>query len=165
MIRHKTAAAPTAFCAAGCFCLHEGRVLIIKRQAGKPYGLHWGIPTGKTEPGETPRQAMVRELAEEVGLAVAPEQLTELVTYVVEDGETVFEYVAFALELAAEPTLTLRRQEVARADWTPLPMVRKRRVVPYFYNTFNDLLEWRERGRVQRRMLAEPEARSARAAP
>ena len=38
----------------------------------------WDIPKGVVEPGETLPAAAIRELLEETGLTVAPEELTEL---------------------------------------------------------------------------------------
>jgi 8-oxo-dGTP diphosphatase len=48
---------------------HEGRVLMVRRrqQEGK---LLWAFPGGGIEDGETPEQAAVREVAEEVALEV-----------------------------------------------------------------------------------------------
>lgn len=48
----------------------DGRVLLAQRPPGKPYAGYWEFPGGKLEPGETPRAALDRELAEELGIAV-----------------------------------------------------------------------------------------------
>ena len=49
----------------------EGRLLLIRRGHAPSAGL-WSVPGGRMEPGETQEQAVVRELAEETGLAVQP---------------------------------------------------------------------------------------------
>lgn len=46
----------------------DGRVLITQRPEGKPLAGLWEFPGGKVEPGETPEQTVVRELAEEIGV-------------------------------------------------------------------------------------------------
>jgi 8-oxo-dGTP diphosphatase len=48
----------------------DGQVLLAQRPAGKAYAGYWEFPGGKLEPGETPRAALDRELAEELGLTV-----------------------------------------------------------------------------------------------
>ncbi len=49
----------------------DGRVLVQQRPAGKPMAGLWEFPGGKVEPGETPEAALIRELAEELGIDVA----------------------------------------------------------------------------------------------
>lgn len=53
-----------------------GRVLVQRRPDGKQHGGLWEFPGGKVEPGETPEVALVRELAEELGIVVAVDKLT-----------------------------------------------------------------------------------------
>jgi 8-oxo-dGTP diphosphatase len=48
----------------------DGRVLLAQRPAGKPLAGLWEFPGGKVKPGETPETALIRELAEELGIDV-----------------------------------------------------------------------------------------------
>lgn len=49
----------------------DGRVLVQQRPAGKPMAGLWEFPGGKVDAGETPEAALIRELDEELGIAVA----------------------------------------------------------------------------------------------
>ncbi len=48
----------------------DGRVLVAQRPAGKSMAGLWEFPGGKVEAGERPEEALIRELAEELGIAV-----------------------------------------------------------------------------------------------
>jgi 8-oxo-dGTP diphosphatase len=46
----------------------EGQILIGRRDARQSHPLQWEFPGGKVEPGETPSQALARELEEELDI-------------------------------------------------------------------------------------------------
>ena len=48
----------------------DDRVLIAQRPAGKALAGLWEFPGGKLDPGERPEAALIRELREELGIAV-----------------------------------------------------------------------------------------------
>jgi 8-oxo-dGTP diphosphatase len=49
----------------------DGRILICQRTARQAHPLRWEFPGGKVEPGETPAEALARELAEELDISGA----------------------------------------------------------------------------------------------
>jgi 8-oxo-dGTP diphosphatase len=53
-------------------------VLLARRPPGKPLAGLWEFPGGKIKPGETPEQALSREMQEELGIIVMATDLTPL---------------------------------------------------------------------------------------
>lgn len=48
----------------------EKRILIVRRGPGQSGAGHWEFPGGKVERGESPEQALVREIEEELSLPI-----------------------------------------------------------------------------------------------
>ena len=61
---------------------HDGeRFLACRKRPGKPLEGHWEFPGGKIEPGETPEQALAREIREELNLIAEVGQKVTTTTY------------------------------------------------------------------------------------
>lgn len=70
---------PRLVVVAACALLDaDNRVLIAQRPEGKPLAGLWEFPGGKVEPDETPEEALIRELHEELLIIVAKSCLAPL---------------------------------------------------------------------------------------
>ena len=61
-------AGPALRFVAAALIVRGGEILICQRRADQPMALLWEFPGGKIEPGESPEQALARELDEELGI-------------------------------------------------------------------------------------------------
>ena len=102
--------------AAGILARGDG-VLICRRRKGGAFPLQWEFPGGKLQVGETPEAALVRELAEELGISVAEDGLefVERVRHRYPGGVDVEIHFYRVGRFAGEPT-NLAFEEIA---WVP----------------------------------------------
>lgn len=97
----------------GAVVIRDGLVLCAQRGPGPMDGL-WEFPGGKIEPGETPREALVREIDEELHcrVQVGPEVATTTHAY---DFGVITLTTFYCTVLDGEPVLT----EHAAVRWEP----------------------------------------------
>jgi 8-oxo-dGTP pyrophosphatase MutT (NUDIX family) len=96
---------------------NRGDVLLVRNS----YVRYYGLPGGYVRRGEDGRQAALRELFEEVGVAVRADDL-ELLLDETHDWEGKRDHVQiFTLELATRPEVQIDHREVVEAMWSPLP--------------------------------------------
>jgi 8-oxo-dGTP diphosphatase len=94
---------------------NRGEVLLVRNS----YVPYYVFPGGYVRRGETARQAAQRELLEEVGVAVTPDEL-KLVLDEKHEWEGKREHTEiYALEVAERPRVQVDHREVVDASWWP----------------------------------------------
>ena len=92
--------------------LREGRVLITQRLPNARHPGLWEFPGGKLEEHESPEEALVREISEELGVALSVGDIFDVIYYRYAWGNVLL--LAYLCELSDEP---LRHLEVADHRW------------------------------------------------
>jgi 8-oxo-dGTP pyrophosphatase MutT (NUDIX family) len=99
----------------------RGEVLIQKRAKTKFIGPgKWSITGGAVRAGETSRAGCVREVAEEIGLEVRPEEIALLSRSF--GKEIIFDDYILVLDVPLDG-LTLQTEEVDEVRWAPMEEV------------------------------------------
>jgi 8-oxo-dGTP diphosphatase len=98
-------------------------LLLVERGRGAGVG-RWSVPGGRVEPGERAADAVVREVAEETGLAVRVEAFLGWVERIDPEGAwhyVILDFRARALDAAAVPVAS---DDAAAVRWWPLAELR-----------------------------------------
>jgi 8-oxo-dGTP pyrophosphatase MutT (NUDIX family) len=104
---------------AGCFCRWNDQVLFLKRHQNKPQGSTWGLPAGKLEIGESPKEAAIREVAEEVGFDIR-EGLEEVGKIYIQLENVGYIFYMFAKKFTTKPQIILEKEAHEEARWVTL---------------------------------------------
>ena len=101
----------------GSFVQHDGKFVLLLRQDHKVSGNTWGVPAGKVDAGETPRQAMAREIFEETGVSIPESSLVPFGSMFVREKGHDFIYHQFSADLSEKPDVKVRTEEHKDFIW------------------------------------------------
>ncbi|GAA3340277.1 NUDIX domain-containing protein [Amorphoplanes nipponensis] len=93
-----------------------GRLLLLRQ----PPGRSWGLPAGLLKKAEPPAVGAARELAEESGVVIAPEELTPAVPNAIVHPKGWVDTVFLGSVPASANPLVVDGGEVLEAGWFPL---------------------------------------------
>lgn len=107
------------FLAVSAAIIRDGKVVIVRRGAGVATGVYT-LPGGVVEAGETVREAVVREVREEIGMTIEPLEPAGYREMIARDADgrvkRHFVILCFAARwIAGEPIPDLT--EIAEAEW------------------------------------------------
>ncbi len=101
---------------AAAVVIEQGRVLLTQRKSGTHLAGAWEFPGGKVEAGEDPRDALRRELDEEVGVRAAVGEIVDVTFHAYPDADKAVLLLFF--EATREPTSEEPRAlDVAAVRW------------------------------------------------
>lgn len=100
------------------FVVRDGKILLIHKKKGLGAGKVNG-PGGRIEPGESPRDAAIREVQEELGITPLNVQQRGELRFQFVDGFSILGYVFVADDCDAAP----RETDEALPLWTPLDQI------------------------------------------
>ncbi|HLZ62952.1 MAG TPA: NUDIX hydrolase [Ktedonosporobacter sp.] len=100
---------------ADALIVENGKVLLVQQKQQSAYGL-WGFPGGHLEPGETPQEAVVREIQEELGAELVQAKLFKVARIQTTSGELELNTFTGALH----GPVTLQDHELLAYGWFSL---------------------------------------------
>lgn len=112
----------------------DGKILLVKRDEPEVKGAHmkWEIPGGKVDFGETPEQAIVREIKEETGVNIIVKRLLPTVfTHIWDYPWGVQHTLLFCYECSYVSEMKRKNDHhVAAVEWVRIADVKKRDRLP-----------------------------------
>ncbi len=95
--------------------IHEGRILLVRNWLSKG---NWRLPGGGIGKNEDIKAAAAREIHEELGVAIEPSSLMDLIAQSRYNGDGVkYRYRVLACHLPKLPQIRSNKLEITAYDW------------------------------------------------
>jgi len=101
----------------GCFLEHKGEILLLHRLENKSDGNMWGLPAGKLENGETPIDAVQREMIEEINCSIHKKDISYFKKVHVRYPEKDITFHMFHIKLNNKLSIQINPEEHKDYGW------------------------------------------------
>ncbi len=128
---------PSPAVAVGAVVIVDEQILLVRRGRGPAAG-EWSVPGGRVEAGETLREAVVREVAEETGLDVVVERFLGWVERIGDDPPHHFVILDFAVT-PLDDRDAQAGDDAAEVAWVPLLDLGDVRLVEGLFEFLHDV--------------------------
>ncbi len=100
---------------AAALIFRDSKILICQRRRDDTHGLQWEFPGGKVEIGESPAEALVRELREELGIEAVVGKEIFRTRHRYREFDSDLELIFF--QAAVDRTAPLQNRVFERFEW------------------------------------------------
>ena len=102
---------------AACHCEWDNQYLVLKRANNSSEANTWCIPAGKLEPGETAEDGVLREVFEEIGIVLHPENVAYMGKFFIRKLHMDYVYHMFHCLFQKAPVIKLAKEEHQAYLW------------------------------------------------
>ncbi len=122
----------------------KGYLVTKRSQEETTYPEYWDIPGGLAEFGELPREAVIRETKEEVGLDIVPTKVIHEDSNFDKTKNLIFIRLVYLCELKSPiEDIILQKEEHSEYKFiNTLEDLKKEKISPFLVELFNDLQKY-----------------------
>ncbi|HZG73195.1 MAG TPA: 8-oxo-dGTP diphosphatase [Chondromyces sp.] len=105
-----------------CVLIRDGKILLLQ----KPRRNWWVAPGGKMEPGESIRDAAIREFREETGIYLRNPNVKGIFTFIIKDGDLIVsEWMMFTFFATESDGISFKDCEEGILQWQEVEKVKE----------------------------------------
>lgn len=113
--------AVTTDCVVFCYDNHDKPNILLIRRANEPFKDQWAFPGGFLNMDETAEDCALRELKEETGLSISPDELVQIGAFSRLDRDPRGRTISIAFcTIIESPTEATGLDDAAEAKWFPV---------------------------------------------
>lgn len=114
-----------------CFCFAQDKLLLLQTNPYKKALANlWGVPAGKLSPGESPKDAILREMLEETGIKLSANKIFFVQTVYIKYPSFDFMFHIFKSTLVPQTQKLSLSPEHQSFKWVPIQEALEMNLIP-----------------------------------